>query len=58
MIEHVIKEGENLDIIAKKYKTTVKNIVEDNKIKDRTRLGIGNRLKINESKKENKNDVE
>lgn len=56
MIEHVIKEGENLDIIAKKYKTTVEVIIEDNKIKDRTRLGIGNKIKIRDVKSEDAKD--
>lgn len=45
---HVIREGESLDTIAKEYKITVENIIEDNKIQDRDRLGIGNVLKIRE----------
>ena len=51
---HVIREGESLDTIAKEYKITVENIIEDNKIQDRDRLGIGNVLKIREP--ENKNE--
>ncbi len=46
MKEHVIREGESLDTIAKEYKITVENIIEDNKIQDRDRLGIGNVLRI------------
>lgn len=54
MKKHVIREGESLDTIAKEYKITVENIIEDNKIQDRDRLGIGNVLKIREP--ENKNE--
>ncbi len=48
MKKHVIREDESLDTIAKEYKITVENIIEDNKIQDRDRLGIGNVLKIRE----------
>lgn len=51
MKKHVIEKGESLEEIAKKYKITVENIIEDNKIKDRDRLGIGNVLKIRETAK-------
>ncbi len=64
MEKHVIREGESLDTIAKKYKITVENIIEDNNIKDRDRLGIGNILAIREVTKNSekiscnkKNDV-
>lgn len=64
MKKHVIEKGENLEEIAKKYKITVENIIEDNKIKDRARLGVGNILKIRETEKSgekttcNKNSVD
>ncbi len=51
MKKHVIEKGESLEEIAKKYKITVENIIEDNKIKERDRLGIGNVLKIRETAK-------
>ncbi len=51
MKKHVIREGESLDTIAKEHKITVENIIEDNKIKDRDRLGIGNILTIRETTK-------
>ena len=31
---HKIEKGETLEIIAKKYNTSVDNIIEDNKIKE------------------------
>lgn len=48
MKEHKIKENETLETIAKGYKVSVKDIISDNNIKDRERLGIGNILKIRE----------
>lgn len=54
MKEHVIKKGESLETIAKNYNITVNNLIEDNKIKDRKRLGIGNVLKIRENNNEEK----
>ncbi len=48
MKEHVIRKGESLDTIAKEYKITVENIIKDNKIQDRDRLGVGNILEIRE----------
>lgn len=56
MKTHVIREGESLDTIAKEYKITVENIIEDNKIKERKRLGRGNVLKIRESENKNERD--
>ena len=53
MIEHVIKKGESLEKIAKKYNLKLSEIVEDNKIKDRKMLGIGNTLKIRKNENEN-----
>lgn len=46
---HKIEKGETLEIIAKKYNLKVDNLIEDNKIKERNRLGPGNILKIRES---------
>lgn len=54
MKEHVIREGESLDMIAKDNKITVENIIEDNKITDRKRLGVGNVLFIRESENDGK----
>ena len=54
MKEHVIREGESLDMIAKDNKITVENIIEDNKITDRKRLGVGNVLLIRESENDGK----
>ncbi len=54
MKEHVIREGESLDMIAKDNKITVGNIIEDNKITDRKRLGVGNVLLIRESENDGK----
>lgn len=48
MKKHTIKENETLETIAKTYKVSVKDIITDNNIKDRERLGIGNILKIRE----------
>ena len=58
MKKHVIEKGENLEEIAKKYKITVENIMEDNKIKDRDRLGVGNILKIRETAKSGENNLQ
>lgn len=55
---HKIEKGETLEIIAKKYNIKVDNLIEDNKIKERNRLGPGNILKIrenNESPERNEN---
>ncbi len=49
MVKHVIEKGESLEKIAKKHKISVQNIIDDNKIQDRTRLGIGNILNIREA---------
>ena len=48
MKEYVIKKGDTLETIAKENKLNVENIIEDNKIVDRNRLGVGNILKIRE----------
>ena len=49
MVKHVIEKGESLEKIEKKHKISVQNIIDDNKIQDRTRLGIGNILNIREA---------
>ena len=43
MKKHVIREDESLDTIAKEYKITVENIIEDNKIQDRDRKCLKNK---------------
>lgn len=43
---HVVAKGETLTKIAKKYKTTVKALVEKNGIKDKNRIFVGQVLKI------------
>lgn len=43
---HVIKKGETLSKIAKKYKTTIKALVEKNNIKDKNKIYVGQVLKI------------
>ena len=42
---HTVKSGENLSIIAKKYKCTVTNLKEWNNLKS-TKLSIGQKLKV------------
>ena len=43
-----VKLGDTLTKIARKYKTTVKQIVEDNKIKNPNLIIVGQKLKIRE----------
>ena len=43
---HVVAKGETLSKIAKKYKTTVKELVAKNNIKDKNKIYIGQVLKI------------
>ena len=43
---HVVQKGETLSKIAKKYKTTVKALVEKNNIKDKNKIYVGQVLKV------------
>ena len=43
---HIVKKGETLSSIAKKYKTTVAELVKKNNIKDKNLIIVGQRLKI------------
>lgn len=43
---HVVKAGETLSGIAKKYNTTVDALVKKNGIKDKNKIYVGQRLKI------------
>jgi LysM repeat protein len=45
-IEHVIKPGETLYIIAKAYNVSAKTIIDVNKIQDPGRLSVGQKLFI------------
>lgn len=45
-IEHVIKPGETLYIIAKAYNVSAKTIIDANKIQDPSRLSVGQKLFI------------
>ena len=45
-VKYVVKKGDNLTRIAKKYKTTVKKLVKLNKIKRPSYLRIGLKLLI------------
>ena len=45
-VEHVVKSGETLGLIALKYKTSVKAIMERNSIKDARKLRVGQKLAI------------
>ena len=43
---YTVKKGDNLTAIAKKYKTTVKKLVELNNIKDPNIIHVGDKLRI------------
>ena len=43
---HVVKAGETLSGIAKKYNTTVEALVKKNAIKNKNKIYVGQRLKI------------
>lgn len=43
---HIVKAGETLSGIAKKYKTTVDALVKKNGIKDKNKIFVGQRLKV------------
>ena len=43
---HVVKSGENLSIIAKKYNVTVKQLIKWNNIKDPSKLRVGQKLEV------------
>lgn len=43
---HIVSKGESLTGIAKKYNTSIKNIMEKNKIKDSNKIYTGMRLRI------------
>ena len=45
-IVHTVKSGETLSGIAKKYKTTVKNLTTKNKIKDANKIYVGQKITI------------
>ena len=44
--EYIVKKGDTLTKIAKKYKTTVKELVSKNNIKDKNKIYVGQVLKI------------
>ncbi|MDE6711941.1 MAG: LysM peptidoglycan-binding domain-containing protein, partial [Alistipes sp.] len=46
VVIHVVKKGETLGGIARKYHVTTAQIMRWNKIKDAHRLGIGQKLRI------------
>jgi membrane-bound lytic murein transglycosylase D len=43
---HVVKSGENLSIIAKKYNVTVKQLIKWNNIKNPSKLRVGQKLEV------------
>ena len=43
---HVVKKGETLSGIAKRYRTTVSALVKKNNIKDKNKIYVGQRLTI------------
>lgn len=45
-IIYIVKENDTLTKIARKYKTTIKKLVEDNNIKDKNLIKIGQKIKI------------
>jgi len=45
-IEHVVRSGETLYIIAKAYNVSTKSILDANKIQDAGRLSVGQKLFI------------
>jgi len=55
LTNHIVKKGETLGLIANKYGTTVKNLMDDNNLKS-SKLKIGQKLviKTNFSKTDNK----
>ena len=48
-VDYVVKRGDTLYDIAKKYNTRIDEIVELNNIKDRDKIYVGERLKIIEN---------
>ncbi|MNV65526.1 membrane-bound lytic murein transglycosylase D [compost metagenome] len=46
MQSYKIKENDTIEIIAKSYNMSIKELIDLNKIKDREKLGIGNVLKV------------
>jgi len=53
---HKVKKGENLNIIARKYQTSIQKIKDDNQLKSDT-IQIGQNLKIEGNKKINLNEL-
>lgn len=47
-IEHIVKDGETLGIIAKKYNVTVEKLVELNNIKNPDLIVVGQKLVVPE----------
>lgn len=45
-ITYIVKKGDNLTRIAKKYNTTVSKLVKDNKIKNKNLIYVGQKLVI------------
>lgn len=45
-IIYIVKEGDNLTKIARKYKTTIKKLVQDNNIKDKNLIRVGQKIII------------
>ena len=43
---YIVKSGDTLSGIAKKYKTTVKKLAELNKIKDVNKIYVGQKIKL------------
>ena len=43
---HIVKSGENLSIIAKKYNVTVKQLIKWNNIKNPSKLRVGQKLEV------------
>ena len=43
---HRVRRGESLSLIARKYRTSIRNIIDANNINDPDRLRVGDRLKI------------
>ena len=43
---HVVRRGENLALIAKKYKVSVRELASHNRLKNQSTLWVGKRLEI------------
>jgi type II secretory pathway component GspD/PulD (secretin) len=56
--EYIVKKGDNLSSIAKKFNTDISTLIKDNRIKDKNHIYVGQKLKIRDNNAGSKDSLD